>query len=150
MFHGIPAPNLLWSAPALFITIIPPSMIPETFTTTTDTTTSSSSSPADAAVLLQQPFPESILDLDDYRGVTIRFDRAEATATTRRWTNHLDSGNSAATTFRQELQDALTLWRMEGKRGIWMHVPQDMAFVVPVSSYGVCVCALGEDFIVRI
>lgn len=94
---------------------------------------SATTSNADSAatIFVQQPFPETLLDLDDYHGVTIRFDRSVSDHQLTRWSTKDPSGNESL--FRTDLEQALTLWRLEGKRGIWVHLPEQLSFIVPVS-----------------
>ncbi len=70
----------------------------------------------------KQPFLDHVLSYDFYNGVTIRLDRAMMAG---------EIGD--ATSFRNDLQKALRIWINEGRKGIWIHVPTDLAYVVPVS-----------------
>jgi hypothetical protein len=69
------------------------------------------------------PFPDHVLSYNFYNGVTIRLDRTMMAGET-----------SDATSFRNDLQKALRIWIHEGRKGIWIQVPNHLAYVmVPVN-----------------
>lgn len=64
--------------------------------------------------LTEPPFHENSLSYDHYNGVTLDLHRI------------VPSEN-----FRTDLAAALTFWRAEGRKGIWIHVPSSRAELVP-------------------
>jgi hypothetical protein len=63
------------------------------------------------------PFHESVLTYDHYNGVTMHLDKL---------------GDEEVTTFPQSLKKALTFWKAEGRKGIWINAPPNKAHLVPV------------------
>jgi hypothetical protein len=68
--------------------------------------------------VLVPPFEEESLAFDHYNGVTIHLDKF--------------STPPSSDTFQADLEQALTFWKAEGRKGIWIHVPPSMAYLVPV------------------
>jgi len=65
-------------------------------------------------------FPEESLEYDHYNGVTVHVDERLLLSM---------EDNFAANLGRQ-----LQVWRAEGKRGVWLHVPKPCAAVIPVAT----------------
>lgn len=74
----------------------------------------------DYVSLTEPPFHEDVLSYDHYNGVTLDLH------------NLIPSEN-----FKTDLETALTFWRAEGRKGIWIHAPTSRAHLVPV---GTCTC----------
>jgi hypothetical protein len=66
------------------------------------------------------PFDESVLTYDHYNGVTLHLDK-------------LAEEEVTSSTFPQNLKKALTFWKAEGRKGIWINAPTNKAHLVPVS-----------------
>jgi hypothetical protein len=66
------------------------------------------------------PFEEDSLAFDHYNGVTLHLDKLSAPPT--------------SDTFQVDLEKALTFWKAEGRKGIWIHAPPSMAYLIPVRS----------------
>jgi len=62
-------------------------------------------------------FPDDILELDTYNGVTIRID---------------NTVSFTEVDFQERLSASLAAWRKDGKRGIWIHLPTASAHFVPI------------------
>jgi len=75
---------------------------------------------SDDAVVSTPPFPESALTYDHYNGVTLDLGQM------------LKDEESTSSSFPQDLTDALTFWKAEGRKGIWIHVPASRADLVTV------------------
>lgn len=88
----------------------------------TESDVTPTSSPSNT-IFSQQPFPEHLLSYDFYNGVALRLDKIEKG----------DINGS----FQQDLEDALRIWQMEQRKGIWIHVPKHLAHVVPVRTTNV-------------
>jgi len=67
------------------------------------------------------PFDESVLSYDHYNGVTIHLDKYDLK-------NDDDSRQSS---FATQLNDALTIWKAEGRKGIWIHASTQSAKYIP-------------------
>jgi len=65
-------------------------------------------------------FPEEALNYDTYSGVTIDLNILIT-----------DGEKLDAAAFASKLQDSLSLWKEEGKRGIWLNIPTSCSDVVP-------------------
>ncbi len=68
------------------------------------------------------PFDESVLSYDHYNGVTINLDKYEGND---------DSSISQQSSFATKLNDALTIWKAEGRKGIWIHANTATANYIP-------------------
>mmetsp|Transcript_8699 Transcript_8699/g.20108 ORF Transcript_8699/g.20108 Transcript_8699/m.20108 type:complete len:356 (-) Transcript_8699:176-1243(-) len=66
-------------------------------------------------------FPPQALELDNYNGVILKVNDAKE-----------DKRFQDAVAFGQLLGSCLEQWNKEGKRGIWVHVPTQMAHLVPI------------------
>ena len=64
------------------------------------------------------PFEEESLALDHYNGVTLHLDKL--------------STPPSSDAFQADLEQALTFWKAEGRKGIWIHSPPSMAYLIPV------------------
>lgn len=64
-----------------------------------------------------QPFHEDVLEYDHYNGVIMHLDKLSAT---------YDPSQ-----FGRDLTTALTMWKAEGRKGIWVHCPSDRASLIP-------------------
>jgi hypothetical protein len=85
------------------------------------------------------PFPEKALTFDHYNGVLLDLGQLLADADADNTDKNADSSTVTATTttttperFPQDLANALTFWRAEGRKGIWIRVPASQAKMVPV------------------
>jgi len=67
------------------------------------------------------PFDASVLSYDHYNGVTIHLDKYDE--------NELDGSSSSS--FGIKLKDALTIWKSEGRKGIWIHANAESAKYIP-------------------
>ncbi len=67
-------------------------------------------------------FPDEALFHDTYNGVTIYIDKLSS-----EYTNPADNGQ----TFLSTLEKSLNIWKNSGKRGIWIHIPNEHSIVVP-------------------
>jgi hypothetical protein len=65
------------------------------------------------------PFDESVLTYDHYNGVTLHLDK-------------LAEEEVTPSAFPQSLKKALTFWKAEGRKGIWINTPTNKAHLVPV------------------
>ena len=74
------------------------------------------------------PFEESGLSYDHYNGVTLHLDKIS-----KIYPTPVEGCKNNVPSFIDDLKEALTFWKSEGRRGIWIHVPLNMAHVVPVS-----------------
>eukprot|EP00536_Pseudo-nitzschia_multiseries_P010128 jgi/Psemu1/307053/fgenesh1_kg.300_\ len=78
-------------------------------------------------VVTEIPFDESVLAYDHYNGVTLHLDKMY----------QLDDGNnqhgkhSKSSSFATRLNDALAIWKAEGRRGIWIHTNAQSAKYIP-------------------
>ena len=68
------------------------------------------------------PFDESVLSYDHYNGVTIDLDKYDGND---------DSSISQQSSFATKLNDALTIWKAEGRKGIWIHANTASAKYIP-------------------
>lgn len=70
-------------------------------------------------------FPDEIVETDTYNGIILRLD-------------HTAADNSPivqkAESFRTCLEESLARWKQEGRKGIWMYVPNARADLVPIAS----------------
>jgi len=66
-------------------------------------------------------FPEEALTYDTYGGVTIKLNELTKEG------EEIDSES-----FIRSLQASLSLWKSQGKRGIWIHIPTNCSKVVPL------------------
>jgi hypothetical protein len=64
------------------------------------------------------PFEEESLAFDHYNGVTLHLDKL--------------STPPSSDAFQADLEQALTFWKAEGRKGIWIHSPPSMAYLIPV------------------
>jgi 8-oxo-dGTP pyrophosphatase MutT (NUDIX family) len=80
------------------------------------------------SIILTMPFPEECLTIDTYNGVTV-----DVSALPVEQTQQSD-------VFRHLLRQALTIWREEGRRGIWFTIPTSFSHLIPAST------DLGFDF----
>jgi hypothetical protein len=69
----------------------------------------------DDEVLKVPSFEESVLEFDHYNGVTLYLDKM-----------------IESSTFADNLKEALSFWKAEGRKGIWIHVSTDKAHLIPV------------------
>jgi 8-oxo-dGTP pyrophosphatase MutT (NUDIX family) len=92
-------------------------------------------------------FPEEVLQMDDYRGVSIRLDwlgkgdddDADADVHSQEASSTMPTTSTRvlladAHAFRRLLSAALETWKASGLRGIWIHVPAAYAAVIPVAT----------------
>lgn len=100
-----------------------------------------------------QILPESILKYDHYNGVIIHLDWLfnQTTATTINGAVNGDDQSEvddreqlqqlkqeweqSPDIFETLLKNSLQKWKQEGRKGIWVHVPRNMAAVVPVRTF---------------
>ena len=107
----------------------------------------------DSTVVQQQPFPTHALEYDHYNGVTLHLDQLLVSTTPPS-----ASSSSSLTThdvgtvgeeagppppsalsrqvdeeeqFGRDLATALTIWKAEGRKGIWIHCPHQSASLIP-------------------
>ena len=80
--------------------------------------------------VMELPFDESVLTYDHYNGVTIHLDKYEQTNGDGD-ENCDDSYESKETLFAKQLNDALTIWKAEGRKGIWVHANTESAKYIP-------------------
>ena len=66
------------------------------------------------------PFDDAVLTFDHYNGVTLHLDK-------------LTKNVEDPLAFQEDLRQALSLWRKEGKKGVWIYAPSTMAHLIPVS-----------------
>ena len=64
-------------------------------------------------------FPEKVIKYDTYNGVTLKV-------------ANLGLKSDSEEKFGTMLENSLRLWKEDGKRGIWMHVPTEDSSVVPI------------------
>ena len=103
-------------------------------------------------VIQQQPFPVHALEYDHYNGVTLHLDQLLSTtppssSSSSSLTTH-DVGTVGEETgppppsalsrqvdeeeqFGRDLATALTIWKAEGRKGIWIHCPHQSASLIP-------------------
>eukprot|EP00526_Cylindrotheca_closterium_P017189 CAMPEP_0113627560 /NCGR_PEP_ID=MMETSP0017_2-20120614/14276_1 /TAXON_ID=2856 /ORGANISM="Cylindrotheca closterium" /LENGTH=309 /DNA_ID=CAMNT_0000537825 /DNA_START=416 /DNA_END=1345 /DNA_ORIENTATION=+ /assembly_acc=CAM_ASM_000147 len=77
----------------------------------------------DSNTLTVPPFDESVLSYDHYNGVTLHLDKLSSNETT-------DNEEESAL-FAQDLKQAMSFWKAEQRKGIWVHVPTSKAHLVP-------------------
>jgi 8-oxo-dGTP pyrophosphatase MutT (NUDIX family) len=75
------------------------------------------------------PFDESILSHDHYNGVTIDLEKYHQNDDDKD-TDH-SSFTSQQSSFATKLNDALAIWRAEGRKGIWIHANTKSAKYIP-------------------
>ena len=75
------------------------------------------------------PFDESVLTYDHYNGVTIHLDKYEQNGEEDNTSD--DSFSSQQSLFATKLNDALTIWKAEGRKGIWIHADAESAKYIP-------------------
>lgn len=68
--------------------------------------------------VLVPPFEEESLAFDHYNGVTLHLDKL--------------STPPSSDEFQADLEQALIFWKAEGRKGIWIHTPPSMAYLIPV------------------
>jgi 8-oxo-dGTP pyrophosphatase MutT (NUDIX family) len=69
--------------------------------------------------IVVQPFHENVLEYDHYNGVILHVDQMPEAAI------------SDPSQFGRDLATALTLWKAERRKGIWIHCPEDRAALIP-------------------
>ena len=83
-------------------------------------------------------FPDEMLEHDTYNGISLRLDHIHTI-------DNVDDGNNnnnkidldevlEPNSFRERLQSSLEQWRQEGRKGIWIFVPNARAGLVPIAS----------------
>jgi 8-oxo-dGTP pyrophosphatase MutT (NUDIX family) len=78
------------------------------------TSSSNNTTVVDArATTTAQPFDESMLTYDHYNGIALDLGKYSTA----------ESNDFTEETFSKQLQEALTIWKMEGRKGIWIHIP---------------------------
>jgi 8-oxo-dGTP pyrophosphatase MutT (NUDIX family) len=75
------------------------------------------------------PFDESVLSHDHYNGVTIDLDKYHQNDDDKN--TYDDSSTSQQSSFSMKLNDALTIWKAEGRKGIWIHANTESAKYIP-------------------
>lgn len=75
------------------------------------------------------PFDESVLSYDHYNGVTIHLDKYHHNDDANE--SHDDASPSRQNSFATKLNDALTIWKAEGRKGIWIHANTESAKYIP-------------------
>ena len=81
----------------------------------------------DPAIMTLPSFPDEMLEHDTYNGVSLRLD-------------HYSDGNNIKDevlqpdSFRERLQASLKQWRQEGRKGIWIFVPNAQADLVSIAT----------------
>jgi hypothetical protein len=70
--------------------------------------------------VIEQPFPESILEMDHYDGASLHLERLPEDAD-----KHM-SGHG----FETALHTALDLWKRENRKGIWIHLGRKHVMVL--------------------
>jgi len=68
------------------------------------------------------------LTYDHYNGVTIHLDKYDKDDEDKTYD---DSSESKQSSFATKLKDALTIWRAEGRKGIWIHANTESAKYIP-------------------
>jgi len=74
------------------------------------------------------PFDESVLSYDHYNGVSIHLDKYDQHDNDG---IHDDSSTAPQSSFATKLDDALTIWKAEGRKGIWIHANTESAKYIP-------------------
>jgi hypothetical protein len=64
------------------------------------------------------PFEDESLAFDHYNGVALHLDKLATPP--------------SSDAFQADLEQALTFWKAEGRKGIWIHAPPSMAYLIPV------------------
>lgn len=86
------------------------------------------STPLNSAESSIKEFPEESLQYDNYSGVAIHANELK--------------GNilSNPVVFAQVLESSLELWKMEQRRGIWIHIPKSHGHLIAVRIKSMLVC----------
>eukprot|EP00535_Pseudo-nitzschia_heimii_P013083 CAMPEP_0197195912 /NCGR_PEP_ID=MMETSP1423-20130617/32072_1 /TAXON_ID=476441 /ORGANISM="Pseudo-nitzschia heimii, Strain UNC1101" /LENGTH=445 /DNA_ID=CAMNT_0042649675 /DNA_START=78 /DNA_END=1415 /DNA_ORIENTATION=- len=71
--------------------------------------------------VMKIPFDESVLSYDHYNGVTIHLDKYDQQKVP----------DLRQPSFATKLEDALTIWKAEGRKGIWIHASTESAQYIP-------------------
>jgi len=80
-----------------------------------------------SVVVTEIPFDESVLAYDHYNGVTIHLDKYDQTGD-----DYDDNDDdSLSSSFAAKLNDALAIWKAEGRKGIWIHTNAQSAKYIP-------------------
>lgn len=104
---------------------------------TTMAIATATATPTATANVTVQPFDDSVLSYDHYNGVTIHLDKYH---THHRHNNSSSSSNNevlletevAVKTFARKLEDSLRSWKLEGKKGIWVHALAENSMFIDV------------------
>ena len=75
------------------------------------------------------PFDESVLSHDHYNGVTIDLDKYHQNDDDKNTDD--SSSTSQQSSFAMKLNDALVIWRAEGRKGIWIHANTKSSKYIP-------------------
>mmetsp|Transcript_692 Transcript_692/g.1000 ORF Transcript_692/g.1000 Transcript_692/m.1000 type:complete len:411 (+) Transcript_692:64-1296(+) len=74
----------------------------------------------EGAETISMPFAEEVIHTDTYNGVTL-------------FAEEIDSSHTSdPSIFAEALQNALTIWKAEGRKGIWIHIPTSLSHLIPV------------------
>lgn len=79
---------------------------------------------ATTAINVHHPFDESVLTYDHYNGVTLDLEKLN---------DDPSYSNMDPESFSRHLEQALTFWQAEGRKGIWIHATTDQSHLVHVS-----------------
>lgn len=90
--------------------------------------TTMTSTYCDDDTTIVMPFDQDMLHHDHYRGITLKVDELAP------------DQSMDPSIFQRDLQDALEIWKAEGRKGIWIQIPTVYAHLIPS-----CI-SLGFDF----
>ncbi|VEU40448.1 unnamed protein product [Pseudo-nitzschia multistriata] len=79
----------------------------------------------ESVVVTEIPFDESVLTYDHYNGVTINLEKYEENNDGRA------DDDSLNLSFATKLNNALSIWKAEGRKGIWIHTNSQSAKYIP-------------------
>lgn len=68
-------------------------------------------------------FPDELIETDTYNGIIIRLDHATD-----------ESEVVSLESFQARLEESLDMWRTEGRKGVWIYVPNSRANLVPIAT----------------
>jgi 8-oxo-dGTP pyrophosphatase MutT (NUDIX family) len=99
------------------------------FSSLSTNTTSCAESENESTHVTKIPFDETVLSYDHYNGVTIHLDKYDKNDDDEN--NNEESSTSQQSSFATKLNDALTIWQAEGRKGIWIHTNTESAEYIP-------------------
>lgn len=71
------------------------------------------------------PFDESVIEYDHYNGVTLHLDKLSSSSSSANINEEQESA-----LFAKNLQQAMSFWKAEQRKGIWVHLPTAKAHLV--------------------